>query len=149
MACGGRMMWFDKKNPNALFIDNREFEDSLCDGRVFKVKPDIVMDFRDLKFPDESFSLVVFDPPHLIPAGENGWQCKKYGSLSRKTWKDDITKGFSECFRVLKCGGVLVFKWNEHHVGVQDVIALTPVQPLFGHTTGRSGKTKWICFMKV
>jgi len=22
-CCGGRMFWFDKKNPNTLFVDNR------------------------------------------------------------------------------------------------------------------------------
>jgi hypothetical protein len=26
----------------------------------------VVMDFRDLKLPDNQFSLAVFDPPHII-----------------------------------------------------------------------------------
>lgn len=30
-----------------------------------------------------------------------------------ENWEDDLRKGFSECMRVLKKDGILVFKWNE------------------------------------
>jgi hypothetical protein len=60
----------------------------------------------------------------------------------------DLRQGFAECFRVLSPDGVLVFKWNETQVKVRDVLALTPVQPLFGHTSGRRGLTHWYVFMK-
>ena len=33
-CCGSRMFWFDKTNPAAIFMDNRELDDTLCDGRV-------------------------------------------------------------------------------------------------------------------
>lgn len=45
--------------------------------------------------------------------------------------------------------GVLVFKWNEDQVTVKEVLRAIDRQPLFGHTTGRSGKTMWMCFMKL
>jgi hypothetical protein len=60
------------------------------------------MDFRQLDLPDQSFSLVVFDPPHSTRAGQSGWIAFKYGSLDKNTWREDLRKGFSECLRVLK-----------------------------------------------
>ena len=47
-----------------------------------------------MKFADKSFKHVVFDPPHLLAGGVNGWQRKKYGILAKATWKEDLTKGF-------------------------------------------------------
>lgn len=64
-CCGSRMFWFDKEHPAAVFMDNRSITKTLCDGRRFEVKPDLIADFREIPFPDESFRLVVFDPPHL------------------------------------------------------------------------------------
>ncbi|MBN6210625.1 hypothetical protein JYK21_29540 [Ralstonia pickettii] len=69
-CCGSRMFWFDPKNQGVLFGDIRDEEHMLCDGRVLNVKPDVNVDFRAMPFADESFRLVVFDPPHLRKAGE-------------------------------------------------------------------------------
>ncbi len=44
--------------------------------------------------------------------------------------------------------GVLVFKWNETQVKVSEVLALTPVQPMFGQLSGRGQMTHWLVFMK-
>lgn len=41
VACGSRMFWFDRQNPAAVFMDNRETEQTLCDGRILTVKPDV------------------------------------------------------------------------------------------------------------
>ena len=71
----------------------------------------------------------------------------KYGKLG-EDWREDLRKGFAECFRVLATDGVLVFKWNETQVKVTEVLALTPVAPLFGHPTGRKGLTHWLVFMR-
>ncbi len=54
-CCGSRMFWFDKENPLILFADIRDEEHTLCDGRSLKVHPDIVSDFTDMPFPDDSF----------------------------------------------------------------------------------------------
>ena len=31
-CCGSKMFWFDKENENTVFMDNRYFNDTLCDG---------------------------------------------------------------------------------------------------------------------
>lgn len=146
-CCGSRMFWFNKNHPNVVYADQRVHAETLCDGRILNVAPDIVSDFRRMQFSDESFSMVVFDPPHLIRAGEKSWLAAKYGKLS-EGWKDDIAKGFSECFRVLKSGGTLIFKWNEDQIPVSEILALTPEKPLFGNRFGRRSKSHWIVFMK-
>lgn len=83
------MFWFDKNNPDVLFIDKRSETVTAKDRdkvRTIEVKPDIIADFTDLPFKDESFYMVVFDPPHLKSLGEtSGWQ-RSTGNF-RKTGK--------------------------------------------------------------
>lgn len=146
-CCGSRMFWFDKNNQGVLFGDIRDTEHVLCDGRVLKVEPDVLMDFRSLPFHDGQFRMVVFDPPHLVRAGRDSWLRAKYGILT-DDWRDDIRKGFAECFRVLTPGGFLIFKWNETQITVGQILALTDQKPLFGHPSGKKGGTHWITFMK-
>ena len=146
-CCGSRMFWFDRENPLAVFMDKRDESHVLSDGRDLLVSPDVVGDFTSIPFPDETFSLVVFDPPHMTSLGENSWLARKYGRLLGD-WRCEIREGFNECFRVLKPNGVLVFKWNETDVKLSEVLKLAPQSPLFGHTTGRQAKTVWCCFMK-
>lgn len=106
-CCGGRMFYYEKRDPRVLYSDIRYEEHVLCDGRVFTVSPDSIADFRGLPHPDDSFHLVVFDPPHLERCGPRSWQRKKYGKLTKGTWREDLAAGFSECWRVLKPGGTL------------------------------------------
>ena len=148
-ACGAKMFWFDKECPHALFSDMREEDAVLCDGRAFVVKPDILADFRSLPYPDSSFNLVVFDPPHLNRAGPQSWMAKKYGKLKKDTWRQDIAAGFDESWRVLRPGGTLIFKWNETQIKVQDVLACLSERPLFGQTTTQNLKTHWLVFYKL
>lgn len=146
-CCGSRMFWFDRTNADAIFGDIRKESHTLCDGRQLVIAPDVVMDFTALPFEDGRFNLVVFDPPHLENPGPKGWQGLKYGKLP-KEWRDLLTKGFAECFRVLSPNGTLIFKWNETRIRIGEVLSLTPVPPLFGHTTTQSAKTHWMVFMK-
>lgn len=114
-CCGGKMFYFDKHNPNVLFQDIRKVETTLCDGRKFEVKPDVQADFTNMPYPDNSFRMVVFDPPHLLrkvgkskmadmygnlneKATPTGYQHIKYGALY-SDWRDMLAKGFKECFR--------------------------------------------------
>jgi len=155
-CCGSRMMWEDRKNPEVVFGDMRSETITVTDRshgktggkRTVLIEPDVQLDFRNLPYPDNTFSLVVFDPPHLERAGRKSWMAAKYGKLG-KNWRDDLRQGFAECFRVLKEDGVLVFKWNETQVAIKEVISLAPQRPLFGNLSGRSGKTHWLVFMKV
>lgn len=153
-CCGSRMMWFDRQNPDVVYCDQRsekivvtDRSHGKADGkRVLRIEPDMSMDFRSMPFDDGSFHLVVFDPPHLLRAGPKSWLAAKYGKLG-DSWQDDIAAGFRECFRVLNQNGTLVFKWNETHVKLREVLALTPHAPLFGQVSGRSGMTHWLVFM--
>jgi ubiquinone/menaquinone biosynthesis C-methylase UbiE len=147
-CCGGRMFWFDKQNPHVLFCDNREFSEKLCDGRLFEVEPDMIADFTQLPFDNETFWHIVFDPPHIMDVGETSWLAKKYGRLP-KNWKQFIKSGFDECWRVLKTNGTLVFKWNESSVTVGDIIKAIDREPLYGQKERKSNKTHWLCFVKL
>lgn len=146
-TCGSKMMWFDKNNPNVLFADKRTESHILCDGRALEIKPDIEIDFTQMPFDDNTFKLVVFDPPHLHKLGKNSWMAKKYGVLL-PTWETDIKAGFDECMRVLESGGTLIFKWNENQIKVNQIIKIIGQTPLFGHPSGKANQTIWMTFMK-
>ncbi|KAB8307618.1 SAM-dependent methyltransferase [Rouxiella chamberiensis] len=148
MCCGSRMFWLDKQDDRTVFSDVRSEEHTLCDGRHLVISPDVIADFRQLPFADNSFAQVVFDPPHLERAGEKGWMRKKYGALDKTTWREDIAAGFREAFRVLRPHGTLVFKWNETQIPVAQVIALTGQKPTIWQRTGKGDKTHWILFLK-
>ncbi len=141
------MCWFDRDNPDAVFMDIRQEYTTLCDGRTLEVMPDVVGDFRDMPFKANSFRLVLFDPPHLLHLGKSSWLAKKYGRLF-PTWEDDIKQGFDECMRVLKPNGVLIFKWNEQQITTDKIIEVIGRKPLFGHTSGKGQHTIWMCFIK-
>lgn len=153
-CCGSRMFHFNRANPAVLFTDKRRETHRLPDKssaggmRTLEINPDMIVDFGAMPFPDASFSLVVFDPPHLIRNGSKGWLAKKYGKLEGD-WRAQLRAGFSECFRVLKQHGTLIFKWNEHEVPVSQIVALTPCTPLFGNRCGRTAKSHWIVFLKT
>ena len=122
VTCGSRTIWFDKHHPAALYCDNRQATYKGLwksgDGKSERdciVDPDIVCDFTDLPFPDNSFALVVWDPPHLKSIGENAWMAKKYGNLD-DNWPQMLHDGSRECMRVLKPDGVMIFKWSETQI---------------------------------
>ena len=141
------MFWFDKHHPDVLFADIRSETHKLCDGRTLEIKPDMEIDFRAMPFEDCSFKMVVFDPPHLKDLGQNTWMAQKYGVLL-PTWETDIQAGFDECMRVLEPNGVLIFKWNEIQIKLSKVLEIIKHKPLFGHTSGKHGRTIWLAFMK-
>lgn len=149
-CCSGRMMWFDKSHPNAVYIDIRKEEAGFVDQRKrFSVQPDVVMDFRKLEFADRSFKLIAWDPPHLLSLGKKSVMRKKFGCLDPWTWQSDLRQGFLELWRVLEDYGVLVFKWNVQEIPIRKVLRLFPEKPLFGHTTGSKSQTRWMTFMKI
>lgn len=147
-CCGSRMFWFDKENPHVLFVDIRSEEVIACDGRQINVRPDLQADFRKLPFESNSFKLVIFDPPHDMYAGKDSYTSQKYGNLNKDTWREDLKKGFEECFRVLSTHGILIFKWNEMRVTVSEIIKIINKEPLIGHKSGKANKTHWLTFMK-
>ncbi|WP_302950898.1 class I SAM-dependent methyltransferase [Holdemania filiformis] len=143
VCCGSKMFWFQKKREDVVFMDIREEEYTICDKEV-KVQPDIVGDFRAIPFLNNTFDMVVFDPPHLRWAGSKSIMRAQYGQLS-EDWENDIAQGFKECFRVLRPGGFLVFKWCEEQIKLKQILSLTSEKPLFGN---QRGKTFWLIFRK-
>lgn len=153
-TCGSRTMWFNKHHPAAVYCDKRREE---CVGvwksgggessRSCVIDPDVQCDFTSLPFENDSFALVVFDPPHLLKAKDTAWLVKKYGKLD-DNWSQMIHDGFKECMRVLKLDGVLVFKWSEYDIPAAKVWEAIGQKPLFGHHSGKKMNTFWGCFMK-
>ena len=153
MTCGSRTIWFNKNHPAAVYCDKRreDFEGTFGKARASvhtcHVDPDVLCDFTNLPFSDESFSLVVFDPPHLEGVKDTAWLVKKYGKLD-ENWPQMLHDGFTEGMRVLKPDGVLIFKWSEYDIPAEEVWKAIGQKPLFGHHSGRKSKTFWGCFMK-
>ena len=141
------MFYPNKKDARVIYGDVRREKHTLCDGRLLTIDPDVLLDFSNLQFGDESFHTVVFDPPHLVRAGKNSWLALKYGKLEGN-WRDDLRAGFSECFRVLKPNGHLIFKWNETQISLTEVLSLTNEKPLIANKQPKQTGTHWIIFMK-
>ena len=151
-CCSVKAMWYNKSHSNAVYIDIREEKDGFMGyGRKEGIHPDYVMDFRKMDFPDKSFKLVVFEPPHLKTLGETSYFKKKFGCLNAETWQTDIKQAFNECWRVLEDYGILIFKWSDNEIPFHRVLRFAPVEPLFGNTTNykATSVTKWFCFMKI
>lgn len=152
VTCGDRTIWFQKNHPNAIYCDKRREEWEGVFGtkqkrRHLVIDPDVQCDFTNIPFDDCSFSLVVFDPPHIKNLTDNSWMKKAYGSLY-DGWEQMIHDGFYECMRVLKPDGVLVFKWSDISISTREVIDAIGQEPLFGHRSGKKMNTHWMCFMK-
>jgi len=144
-CCGGRMFWFNKNNPHVLYCDNRQVDEKLEDGHMFRVAPDILCDFRFLPFADKTFKHVVFDPPHMLYTGRGKNLTLKYTILP-KDWQPLIREGFNECWRVLDDFGTLIFKWSEIDIPLKKVLSVIKHEPLYGQRNG--SRTIWMSFFK-
>lgn len=156
LCCGPRMMWVNKHNPNAVYVDCRDLDvgyDEYVPSRC--VKPDVVVDFRSASshpfLVGRKFKLIVLDPPHLFDKEETYLQSRMkraYGYLNKDTWRVDIKAGFDEAWKLLDDCGVLIFKWNESSVKKSEVLSVLEREPLFGQI-GPTVKTHWLTFMKM
>lgn len=158
VTCGPRTIWFQKTEPHTVYCDIRreewegDFGKDLNKAgkkkhRHLVIDPDIQCSFTDLPFPDNTFSLVVFDPPHVKNLPESSWLRKSYGNLD-DDWPKLIHDGFTECMRVLKPNGVLIFKWSDISISTREVLNAIGQEPLFGHRSGKEMNTHWMCYMK-
>ena len=146
------MMWFNKHHPNVIYLDQRP-----------ECNPDIIGDFRKLDFPDETFKLIIWDPPHIVENVQlsNSNMKRDYGYLHAETWQNDLKRGFRELWRVLKVDGILLFKWSNQYVSSDRILKLFSEKPLIYQISaniqkkGKTGgavkrvQTLWFCFMKL
>ncbi|WP_238788793.1 SAM-dependent methyltransferase [Streptococcus mutans] len=66
-CCGSRMFWFDKNETHTTFMDIRQ-ETFKIHGKKVNVVPDVIGDFRNMPFEDNSFLSIV-------------WATERYDSL--------------------------------------------------------------------
>jgi hypothetical protein len=116
-------MWHNKHHPDVIYADQRTTQHQLSDGREITINPNIQR------------------------AGATGWMCQKYGVLMT-TWREDLRQCFVECFRVLAPGGTLTLKWNQTHIPLREVLALSPYPPLYGTRHGKNNATSFTVFHK-
>ena len=148
VCCGGRMFWFDKNNKDTLFCDIREVEKGVIQSCPnWECKPDIIADYRDLPFKDNSFKLIVWDIPHIIK-DSGGLINVKYGSLGNN-WKEDTKKAFNSIWSKLDSHGTLIFKYSDISIKLSEMLGLFPQKALFGTRTKKGvNNTFFIVFFK-
>lgn len=157
-TAGGRHIWHSEMQDadNVVFADRRRVQPGEIEQQeAWSVSPDVLADARQLPFPDDTFDLICFDPPHRIKDGGmtqlSGIIEKKYGALEAETWQADLKDSFNELWRVLRPGGSLTFKWADVHKTSEEVLAQIDQTPLYGTVDqGRSDRsgTKWWVFHK-
>jgi len=147
-CCGGKHFWFDKNNPDVLFMDIRKEPKGFIPEQLgFEINPDIIGDFRKTYFKDNQFKHIVLDIPHKIKK-DKGLITKKYGYLG-EDWKEDLTKGFNEMWRVLDNYGTLCLKFNDLNIPIKKLLSLFPVKALYGTITKKGvNQTYWFVFIK-
>lgn len=109
VTCNKRRMWHGLDISNVTFCDI----DPL-------VKPDIICNFKQTPFADNSIALIVFDPPHLPAAASSpkslGHFVKDFG-LNRTVKGDNIEPIFrpflQEALRILKPDGLIFTKLSD------------------------------------
>lgn len=119
VCCGSRMFWFDKTNKDTVYMDIRELEDTLCDGRHISIKPDVLGDFRDIPFDDETFNMVVFDPTKTRKNQRVHEYYRNYfvaGGKDKESWKTLVELGYAN-----KTSNAIV---NSYYYVTQEGIAL-------------------------
>ena len=158
-TCGTKSMWFNPNHPLVTYLDCREgkYHYANKDGSgktTINIHPDVVADWtKKLPFNDNTFDMVLFDPPHYVRSKPMGKCFAYYGYLPSDDWKQILSIGINELFRVLKQEGVFIFKWSEHSRSMKEVLNLFPYPPIFGNKNlnlnpGRSNEVFWLVFLK-
>jgi len=151
-TCGSRMMWFEKDDPETVYLDIRRgrFDTPTAFNKQAIIEPTVQADNRALPFKDDVFDLVLFDPSHHFGRKARLALHIAYGFINPYSWHWDINLAAKEFFRVLRPGGFLVFKWSSHDIPLKKVLPLIPAKPLFGSKTlvAERQSTHWIIFRK-
>lgn len=139
VSAGPRAAWVDRQDRCAVFVD--------LDPATL---PDLVADSRSLPFPDGSFDLAVFDPPHTGFSAGAG-MARAYGRIRCDQIPELVRGTARELARVVRPGGVLSFKWNDHTWALGTAVAWLAASwvPMFGQftdarRTGQDSRTSWV-----
>jgi SAM-dependent methyltransferase len=156
-TCGHKTIWYQKNHPFVTFMDKRKGtiarmtnNTKLKHRRFWDISPDVVSEWKDAPFPDNTFDMIVFDPPHIIRDKNKSSIAmeKAYGVLYSDNWRLEIKEGVHKLFDILKPNGIFILKWCENSIPVDKIIELMPYHPLFGTRTGQKNKNHWIVFLK-
>jgi hypothetical protein len=106
-------------------------------------------DFRQLEYDDESFDVVLFDPPHLADGGDS-IMVGKFGTYSSDDLPGVICDGTREAWRVARLG--IVVKVTDHsHSGryvlesdwVRETVGQAPYDEVYQVRSGAMIDPKW------
>lgn len=116
-----------------------------------EVRPDLVMDARQLRFPSSFFDAIYCDPPTIFGEGK-GYRfthdmVDRYGHWnSRKEWLDFANRSTREFHRCLKPTGLLFYKITEtrdRRLKIADILAVGLFEIIEDKTTvSKSNHTK-------
>lgn len=107
------------------------------DSRNWKAYQSSLKPYRVGSYPDAA---------SMCPnCGKNSWLAKKYGKLDKDTWQETLSKGLSECLRVVKPGCVVAMKWSERDIKTTELLKILPQKPVLGDKTGM---TRWLFFVR-
>lgn len=142
MTAGGRNIWLDKFCPDAVFVDHR-----------VAMNPDVVADSTCLPFDNESFDLIVFDPPHgNFGVGSN--QSRLYGSYTLSEIREFMRGAAAEAHRVGRAEALMAFKWCNHDMRHDWALAILDPwwRALFGHVVSirsrHASTSQWFMLSK-
>jgi SAM-dependent methyltransferase len=116
MTSGLFGMQYELREVAAVNVDMSEYRKVTVRGN-----------FQGLPFRDNVFEKVLYDPPHTVdsrntllgtfpyyPGGEPHLASFKYGCYRNVTQlREAVANGTREAYRVLKSGGVMIFKWSD------------------------------------
>lgn len=129
------------------FVNVRNSKDNVCMkvGFLSGVKWFKEAIWHDAKEEPEEHKFIVTQWLH---EGEICYEADR--KQPKVDWQQFINDSIHECMRVLADFGVLIFKWNEQQIKVNDVLnAITDYRPVFGHRTTIKNNTIWMAFMKM
>lgn len=156
-TASSRSIWYQKNNPFTVFMDKRKGKEYACSEniskekhRIIRIFPDVQAQWQNIPFKNNSFDMVIWDPPHLFRNKDANLSLmsKRYGVFYNDEWKLIIETSVIELFRVLKTQGIFILKWCEVDKDVNEILKLMPYDPMFGTRTGQRNNTYWICFIK-
>lgn len=92
--------------------------DRVCSDIDPLTRPNVVADFRQLPFGDDSFGVIVFDPPHLPPAASSPRSKRQLVRDYGLAWSDDDVSAcfapfLAEAHRVLRQEGLIFAKLKD------------------------------------